>query len=137
MKKVLDIKTMQFMTMFEGMTGVNVKDCLLQENQIIFVVNMKDVGSAVGPKGANVKKLEKTFKKKIKIVGYSEDIEEFIKSIVAPLQLEKIEQEDEIITLTAKDLKTRGLLIGRNASILRSFEELIKRFFPIKELKVR
>jgi len=34
------------------------------------------------------------------------------------------------------DLKTRGLLIGRNAAHLRSYEEIMKRYFPVKELKV-
>ncbi|HDD70875.1 MAG TPA: NusA-like transcription termination signal-binding factor [Candidatus Woesearchaeota archaeon] len=137
MKKVFDIKSMQFMTIFEKITRVTPKDCIIQDNQIIFIVDMKDVGTAVGQRGANAKKLEQKLKKKIKIAGYSEDVKEFIKSLVAPLQLESVEQTDGIIEMTAKDLKSRGLLIGRNASILRAYEEIVKRFFPIDELKVK
>ncbi|RLE48164.1 NusA-like transcription termination signal-binding factor, partial [Candidatus Woesearchaeota archaeon] len=131
MKKVFDIKSMQFMTIFEKITRVTPKDCIIQDNQIIFIVDMKDVGTAVGQRGANAKKLEQKLKKKIKIAGYSEDVKEFIKSLVAPLHLESVEQTDGIIEMTAKDLKSRGLLIGRNASILRAYEEIVKRFFPI------
>ena len=137
MKKVFDIKSMQFITIFENISKVGAKDCIPQDNQIIFIVNMGDVGTAVGPKGANVRKLEQKFKKKIKIAGYTDDIKDFIRSLVAPLQLEDITEEEGIITLTAKDLKTRGLLIGRTASILRGYEAIVKRFFPIKELKVK
>ncbi len=137
MKKVFDIKSMQFMTIFEKITRVTPKDCIIQDNQIIFIVDMKDVGTAVGQRGANAKKLEQKLKKKIKIAGYSEDVKEFIKSLVAPLHLESVEQTDGIIEMTAKDLKSRGLLIGRNASILRAYEEIVKRFFPIDELKVK
>ena len=130
MKKVFDIKSMQFMTIFEKITRVTPKDCIIQDNQIIFIVDMKDVGTAVGQRGANAKKLEQKLKKKIKIAGYSEDVKEFIKSLVAPLHLESVEQTDGIIEMTAKDLKSRGLLIGRNASILRAYEEIV-------ELKVK
>ena len=137
MKKVIDIKGMQYITIFDNITKVTAKDCIPQENQIIFIVNMSDVGTAVGPKGINVRKLEQKFKKKIKIAGYSTDVKDFIRSLVAPLQLEDVTEEEGVITLTAKDLKTRGLLIGRTASILRSYEAIVKRFFPIKELKVK
>ena len=137
MKKVFDIKAMQFMTLFEKITRIHPQDCIIQDNQVVFIVNISQVGTAVGPKGINAKKLEQTFKKKIKIAGFSEELHEFIKSLVAPLQLKEIEENEGIVELTAKDLKTRGLLIGRNASILRSFEGIIKRFFKIEELKVK
>lgn len=136
MKKVFDIKSIQYLTLFNNITKINAKDCIVQDTQIIFIVNMADVGIAVGIKGVNVKKLEQKFKKKIKISGYSENIKDFIKSLVAPLQLEEITEEKDIVILTAKDLKTRGLLIGRTASILKAYEKIVKRFFPIKELKV-
>lgn len=137
MKKVYDMKSMHYMTVFEKVTRIIPKDCIEQENQIIYIVKMSDVGSAVGQKGVNVKKLEQSFKKKIKIVGYVDEVKEFIKSLVNPLQLEDITEEDGEVVMIAKDLKTRGLLIGRNASILRLNEEIVKRFFPIKEIKVK
>jgi transcription termination/antitermination protein NusA len=137
MKKIFDIKSMQYLNLFNNTTKVNAKDCIIQENQIIFIVESKDVGTAIGPKGSNAKKLEDKLKKKIKIVGYSKNLIEFIKNLVAPLQLEEIKEEEGITTITAKDLKTRGLLIGRNASILKTYENIIKRFFPIKEIKVK
>jgi len=137
MKKVIDIKAMQYITLFEEVTRVTAKDCVLRDDQIIFIVNMGDVGTAVGPKGLNVKKLEQKLKKKIKIIGYSDDLNDFIRSMVAPLQLEEINENNGVVELTAKDLKTRGLLIGRNASILRGYESIVQRFFPIKELKVK
>ncbi len=137
MKKVYDAKAMHFITIFENITKVAAKDCILQENQVIYIVKMSDVGTAVGPKGINVKHLERNLKTKIKIAGHSDKVEEFIKSLVAPIQLEDVQEEDGIVTMTAKDLKSRGLLIGRNASILRAFEQIVQRFFPIKELKVK
>jgi hypothetical protein len=51
--------------------------------------------------------------------------------------LEKeIAEEDGVFILTPVDLKTRGMLIGRNATNLRAFESIVQRYFPVKEIKV-
>ena len=56
--------------------------------------------------------------------------------LLSELKIKDIIEEDGIITIIPFDLKTRGLLIGRNASILKNNELIIKRHFEIKELKV-
>jgi len=38
--------------------------------------------------------------------------------------------------ITPPDTQTRGYLIGREAVNLRGFEEIVKRYFEIKEIKV-
>jgi hypothetical protein len=52
------------------------------------------------------------------------------------LELKEAKLEDTTLFLAAKDLKTRGLLIGRGASNLRLFEAIVQRYFPIKEIRV-
>ena len=80
--------------------------------------------------------MEYMLKKRVKIVEYSSDLTQFIKNVVSPLELREIRTEDARIFLDAKDLKTRGLLIGRSASNLRFFESIVKRYFPIEEMRV-
>jgi transcription antitermination factor NusA-like protein len=91
----------------------------------------------VGKGGANIRNLEAKLRKKIKVVEHSSDLLQFIKNVVAPLGVSELSEEDGVVTLIAKDLKTRGLLIGRSASNLRFFESIVKRFYPINELKVK
>ena len=80
MKKVYDAKAMHFITIFENIAKVTAKDCIVQDNQVIYIVKMSDVGTAVGPKGINVRQLEKNLKTKIKIVGHSDKVEEFVRA---------------------------------------------------------
>ena len=131
-----DVELMQFISLFEKITRTNAKDCFKQDSKIIFIVNESMAGKAVGKKGANIRKLESLLKKKVKIVEYNDDLVEFVKNIIHPLQAADIKEEDDVVTITPPDSKTRGYLIGREAVNLRGFEEIVKRYFNIKEIKV-
>ncbi|OYT32828.1 NusA-like transcription termination signal-binding factor [Candidatus Woesearchaeota archaeon] len=137
-KIIYDSNTVFFMRLFDLITKAKLKDCIITENMAVYIVEEGETGKAVGKGGINVRTLEKKTKRKIKIAEFSPEILKFIKNLVAPVQLINAEKEDGIITLTAKDLKSRGLLIGRNGTNLRFFESIIKRYFPeIKEIKVK
>lgn len=135
-KIVYDITAIKFMSLFQSITRANLKDCVIQENFVLFIVHPNEVGKAVGAGGVNVRKLEKMLNKRIKIVEFSPEPVNFIKNLIHPLQVREIIESGGVYTLTAADLKTRGLLIGRNASHLRAYEDVVKRYFPVKELKV-
>ena len=137
-KIVYDIAAMKFMHIFESLTHARLKDCIPGPNQIIFVVHENEIAKAIGRGGVNVRKLENKLNKRVKIVEFNADRSRFIQNLIAPLEIIGMEiKDDDRVVLTAKDLKTRGLLIGRDASNLRSFEAIIKRYFPIKELRVK
>lgn len=136
MKIKYDINLMKFMSLFESLTRSKLKDCFELNTQLVFVVDPGEIGKAIGKKAVNVKKFESMINKKIRIVEFNPVLSEFIKCVVYPLQLNKIDDEDGVITMTAMDSNTRGLLIGRSAQNLRFFESVIKRFFDIKELRV-
>ncbi len=135
---IYDSNAFFFMRIFDLIARVKLKDCIVKENMIIYVVEEGDIGKAVGKGGANVRKLENKLKRKIKLVEFSPNILIFVKNLVAPVQLADAQEQEGIITLSAKDLKSRGLLIGHSGTNLRSCEAIIKRYFPnIKEIKVK
>ena len=131
-----DIDIMKFFSIFEKITKTNAKDCFKQDKRIVFTVNEGMAGKAVGKAGANIKKLENIFKKKVRIVEFNPDLIEFIKNVIHPLQAKEIREEADIVTITPVDSTTRGYLIGREAVNLRQYEEIVKRYFEIKEIKV-
>ncbi len=136
-KIVYDTGTMQVMAHFEQMTRSRLKDCIVREQQVIFVVEPGDIGKAIGPRGANVRRLEDALKKKVKMVEYAHELVSFIKNLAYPIDVKEVrEQDDGVVVIMPPDLKSRGLLIGRNAQTLRNYEAVVQRFFPIKELKV-
>ncbi|MBD3304041.1 NusA-like transcription termination signal-binding factor [Candidatus Woesearchaeota archaeon] len=135
-KIVYDMNAMKFMSLFERITRAKLKDCIVRENMILFIVQPGEIGKAVGSKGINVRKLEKALNKKVKVVEFSPEPVNFIKNLVHPLKVKEITEDEGVYTLTPLDLKTRGMLIGRNASHLRAYEDIARRYFPVKELKV-
>ncbi len=131
-----NIDAMKFMSLFESMTGAKLKDCIISENLVTFIVGEGEIAKAIGKAAVNVKKLEQKLKKKIKIAEFSDDIVKFIQSLTYPAKIKEVEKEEGIIKITAADSQSRGLLIGREANILRAYEAIVKRYFDIEEIKV-
>ncbi len=132
----LDVNSIKIISLFETITRAAVKDCFEDNERIVIVVNEGEIGKAIGKGSVNIRKIEGALKKKIKVIEFSPDLQQFIKNVVYPLRLSESVVEGEIATLTAVDHPTRGLLIGRGAQNLRSYETIVKRYFPVKELKV-
>jgi len=124
------------MSFFEKITRSNLKDCIVNNESIIYVVMTGFIGKAVGKNGCNVQKLQNALNRKIKIVEFNPNVLQFIKNYAYPLKITDITQDGDIVTVTGNDTKTKGLLIGRNAQNLRFLESVVKRYFDIKEIKV-
>jgi len=144
----LDKKNILLISSFESLTNARVKDIYEEEDnrenigngrkRLVFVVEKGDVGKAVGKGGNNIKILSNKFKKDIKIIEYSKDKLEFITNLIYPVKPKNIfEEVAGIVVIEVQNPKSKGLLIGRNASNLRSLEKTVMRHFPIDEIKVR
>ena len=134
--RILDAQTLQLIALFEQMTGAQVKDCVQEEGQIIFIVDQGEIAKAIGKGGKHARDLEYKSKKRVKIVEFHNDVIQFVQNLISPVEISEAKLEGETLVLRTKDLKSRGLLIGRNATTLRFFEGIVQRYFPIKELKV-
>lgn len=122
--------------MFESMTHASVKDCINEEGRLIFIVNKGEIAKAIGKGGVNIKKIERMINKRVKIVEFSEDMLEFVRNVIAPLKVADIADNEGTVVITSPDSQTRGLLIGRGAVNLRNFENIVKRYYDIKEIRV-
>jgi N utilization substance protein A len=120
MKIKYDFAVMKFISMFESATGAQLQDSFMQNDKIVFVVKQGQIGKALGKKGVNIRKLENLFKKKIRIIEFNDDMLQFVRNAVHPLQIKEITEEAGVITIIPPDTKTRGYLIGRGAANLRN-----------------
>ena len=126
---------MKFIAMFESLTGAKLKDCILDEN-IIFVVSQNDMGKAIGKNGSNIKRMEGIFKKKIRMIEFNDDICKFVGNLIYPLKAKEIAENDGVVEILAEDIKSKGMLIGRDRNRINSITEMVKRYFQVKEVKV-
>ncbi|MEA3430003.1 MAG: NusA-like transcription termination signal-binding factor [Nanoarchaeota archaeon] len=131
-----DMNIIKFISLFENITRSKVKDCFEQEERLVFVVQEGEIGKAIGKKAVNVKRIETMIKKKIRIIEFNQDMIEFIKRVIFPIKARNIEHKDNTITITSPDSNSRGLLIGKNAKVLRNNESIVKRYFELDEIKV-
>lgn len=134
---VFDALLLKTMALFESVTGAKLRDCVSLGSGLIFVVEPNELGRALGPGGRNVRRVEGLVRKKVRVVEFSDDCASFIKNLLYPVVVSNLVIEGDIVTIVAPDQQARSWLIGRNASRLRANEAVVKRYFPIQELRVR
>lgn len=128
---------MRLMSLFSKVTRVLPKACFEDDlENLIFIIPPKTIRNAFGRDGANIKRLTDLLKRKFKIIEYNENLLVFVKNSILPLKADEITQENDIISVKSSDVKTKSLLIGRNARNLRALEKVVQKYFPIKEIKV-
>jgi len=127
-----DSELIKLITLFESMTGAGVKDCIAGDN-LTFIVEENEMGKAIGKGGANIKS---ALKKRIKVVEFSSDVLHFVRNFVYPAEVAQIKNEGGTITINGKDSNTRAMLIGRNHQNLKQLNDIAKRYFDVKEIKI-
>ena len=101
------------------------------------IVSPCELGKAIGKGGSTVRKVEEQLGKRLRIVEYRDDVIEFVRNLVYPLQVQSITIEEKAVLLQDSNKKTKGLLIGREGKGLHILNRAVKRFFPELEVKVQ
>lgn len=136
MSKILyDAETMKYSSLFEMLTRTMLKDCFKEEEGIVFVVMPGYMAKAIGKNGINVKKITNAIKKNVRIIEFSSDVIHFINNLVRVEGINILQEGSDII-IKCPDTKTKGLVFGRDKERLRKLVDVVKRYFPINDIKV-
>ncbi len=132
---MLTNETLRFISTFEGTTKVQVKDCVVLEDRIIFVVD--DLRKALGKEMSNVRRLKETLGKNVDVIGFSSTPEKFVKNIFHNYRVKEVNIEDMNGVPTAMvDIEPgdKGRAIGKNRRNLNVAEEILSHHFPVKKI---
>ncbi|GAG65625.1 unnamed protein product [marine sediment metagenome] len=137
----IDEESIKLISLFNNLTGAVVKDCIVVpgkmgvRDKVIFLVLKEDVGKAIGRNGENVKVLKEKLQKTIDIIGFSEDIKEFIQNILNTSKVRNVEIRENIsgkktiiITVNPED---KGKAIGKNGIMIKKTKLLVLRHFDV------
>src|SRR3989344_8221458 len=137
MKITYDVDSIKHIALIETLSRVKVKDLFKLNGVIYCVVAKNDVNKLIGSKVIKIRKIQDMLKKRIKVIGFDDDINVFVKNYLHPLKVDKVENQDSNLIISCKDSKTKGLLIGRSRSGLIDLKRVVSRYFNISEIKVK
>ena len=141
----IDRDSMELISLFNNISGAIIKDCLIfksPENHseiIIFLVKKEDVGKAIGKAGEHVKELMTKLQKKIDVIPFSENLNEFIQYIlnttknsikVQNIEIKESKNQKRTVIISVRP-QDRGKAIGRDGSMIRKIKLLVLRHFDV------
>jgi len=131
-------ETIRLMILFENLTGAAVKDCIVDEDTICFVIEEGKLGIAIGKNGNSVKNAENMINKTIKLFEFSSDLSTFVKNLIPKATSVTINNDgDKVIIEIKVERNDRPLVIGRDGKNLKMFKELLKRSYNVSDLIIR
>jgi N utilization substance protein A len=138
MAMTFDTETIRLMTLFESLTGVSVKDCLVDEDVIYIIVEEGKLGIAIGRNGNSVKNAEEVMNKTIRLYEFSPDLSKFVKNLIPKAVGVAINNDgDRIVVEVRVERNDRPMVIGRDGKNLKTLKELLKRSHNVSDLIVR
>ena len=131
----LGTDSIRTIAMFEKITRVHARDCLISDNDAYFVVDADKVGRAIGKNGSNMKDLRRVLNNRhVKIFACSESLEDTIRGMVPNTKKIEINGDSVVISVARND---KVSVIGKNGRNINAIREILKRHFSIRDLKLR
>lgn len=127
----MDREAMELSLLFEKITRAKVIDCFQDKELICFVVAKGELGKALGKGAINLKRVQQEFGKRVKLIEHSDDVIQYARNAIYPLQVEEIAIEDQTLIIRDSNKKTKSLLIGRDGKNLQLLKRAIRRFFNV------
>ena len=132
MERTIGFKERRYIEELRILTKSTAGDCLMDErfDRIIYVIRPGDMGLAIGRKGENIRRMQKVLGKKIEMVEYSDNPEEFIANMFRPVLLSKVKRDEEgRVTIVIQKKGDLGIAIGRGGANVEKARLLLRRFF--------
>jgi len=134
--KKFDIKLINYINLFNSITKVMPKDCFFEDEKLVFIVKEGDLGKAIGKHGSTINRLSSIIKKEIKLIEYSDDLIQFVKNLIYPIEVQKIYKEGSTIFIEEPNNKIKGRIYGRDRKNLLYINDILKKYFNC-ELKIK
>ena len=136
----LSTETMEFIRTASNVCHVDILDCIVTNDKVIFVVRNGHLGAAIGKKAKNLERLRNLFKKTIKFVEDHPDKSQFIRNLCKPYECKEITfsgSEDEPLARIVVTPADKSKIIGKNGSNIDIIRKLAQRHHNFKDVQIK
>jgi N utilization substance protein A len=137
---LLSNEAMQYINMAANILKIDIIDCIVTNDRLIFIVKKGHLGIAIGIKGKNLEKLRGIFKKNIKFVELDDNKEKFIQNLCKPYKINNISIEgsgDSTVIKIESSTSDKSKLIGKGGSNIDIIRKLAHRHHSIKDVQIK
>lgn len=125
-------QTIGYINLFEHLTKARVKDCYVNDEEVIFIVHEGEAGKAIGKEGIHIKKANILIKKKVKIVEFNEDPAKFVENMISPQKAKIYTQDGDKVIIEGKGARFKEAVLGRERKNLKELQEIVSNYFNLK-----
>lgn len=133
---------LKYIALLGDITSITARDCVVDDetNTIIFIVPPGTAGMVVGFKGRNVKQLTKILGRRVEIVEWADNLEDFVRNLFLParvvsVRLNKLKDGKKVLMVKVMP-EDRGVAIGKNGKNVTKARKILKRYYEIDSVSV-
>ncbi|MCL5803638.1 MAG: NusA-like transcription termination signal-binding factor [Thermoplasmataceae archaeon] len=141
MKEItIDNRILGYMALFEKVARVELKECLENEDMVLFVVLEKKLAEMFKRNDNAIAELKERINKHILVVEYSRDLILFVKNIFYRFGVKEINinwKEGQTNVLVTVEQNEVGKAIGKEGRNIKLFRDAVQRYYNIKSLNIK
>jgi len=142
MERNIGFKERRYIEELRILTKATALDCVIDERfeRIIYLIIKGDMGLAIGKKGENIRRMQNVLGKRIEMVEYAEDQNEFIANIFRPIEITRIEKDpvSNTVIVSIQKKSDLGTAIGKKGANIEKARLLMRKFWGVElgDLKI-
>lgn len=131
MIRTICFKERRYIEELRILTRATALDCIIDErfDRIVYLIKEGDMGLAIGRKGSNIRRMQKVLGKRIEMVEYSPEIEQFATNVFKPARVIGVVTREDgklMVYISPDDL---GIAIGKGGCTIEKARLLLARYF--------
>nr|WP_197738610.1 NusA-like transcription termination signal-binding factor [Halosegnis longus] len=129
----------QLIGFIEEESGATVRDCLVDDERVVFVVAPGEMADAIGPQGRTVARIEDRVNKRVELVEDADDPGTFVANALRPAAVYDVtvrDREGETVAYAEVNTADFGAAIGRDGQNIRTATDLADRHFDIDAIEL-
>lgn len=135
LERMLGVRERRYIEALKEATGSNALDCISDDrfDRVIYVIRPGEMGLAIGSRGENIRKLERALGKRVEMVEYAENMEDFLRNIFRPLVITGMRrcEDDRSIEILLEKRSELGIAIGKGGANAEKARILLERYFGL------